>query len=109
MTFAQEKRILNIMKKTSTSVNNAFAEVGKSLKTWRILYELKAVQVAERAGISLGTLHKIENGDLSVGVAALFEVANSLGLLEVFIESLDPLNSDLGRARVSENLPQRIR
>ena len=97
------------MKRITSSVTNAFAEAGKSLKTWRMLYRLKAVQVAERAGISLGTLHKIESGDPSVSVASFLEVARSLGLLDAFTESLDPLNTDLGRARVNENLPQRIR
>ena len=97
------------MKRVTTSVNNAFAEAGKSLKTWRILYELKAIQVAERAGISLGTLHKIENGEPSVSVASFLEVVRSLGLLDAFTEGLDPLNTDLGRARVNENLPRRIR
>ena len=97
------------MKKSTRSVNEAFAEMGKSLKTWRLVYALKATQVAERAGISLGTLHKIENGDPSVSTAAFLEVVRSLGMLTALTESLDPLNSDLGRARVSESLPKRIR
>ena len=97
------------MKKTTTSVSEAFIEAGKSLKTWRKIYALKAAQVAERAGISLGTLHKIEKGDPSVSVGAFLEVVRSLGLLDSFTESLDPLNSDLGRMRVNENLPKRIR
>jgi transcriptional regulator with XRE-family HTH domain len=98
------------MKKNITpKVINACEEIGASLKTWRILYELKAVQVAERAGISLGTLRKIEKGDPSVGLDAFLEVVRSLGLLVQVTESLDPLNSDLGRARVTENMKQRIR
>jgi transcriptional regulator with XRE-family HTH domain len=98
------------MKKMITpKVTTACAEIGASLKTWRILYELKAVQVAERAGISLGTLRKIENGDPSVSVGAFMEVARSLGLLTQIAESLDPLNSDLGRARVTDTMPKRIR
>jgi len=97
------------MKKITHSVQDAFTETGESLRTWRILYELKATQVAQRAGISLGTLHKIENGDPSVSTAAFLEVVRSLGLLDKLTESLDPLNSDLGRARISENLPRRIR
>ena len=97
------------MKNISRSVMETYAEIGSSLKTWRILYELKATQVADRAGISLGTLNKIENGDPSVSTAAFLEVIRSLGLLDVLAESLDPLNSDLGRARVTENMPKRIR
>jgi len=97
------------MKKNSRAVNDTFTEIGKSLKTWRMIYALKAAQVAGRAGISLGTLHKIENGDPSVSAAAFLEAARSLGLLHTLAESLDPLNSDLGRARVTENMPKRIR
>jgi len=97
------------MKRISQSSYDTFAEAGRSLSTWRRIYALKAAQVAERAGISLGTLHKIENGDPSVSVAAFLEVVRSLGLLESLAESLDPLNSDLGRARVSESLPKRVR
>jgi len=97
------------MKKTTKSVQSAFTETGESLKQWRLLYELKATQVAERAGISLGTLHKIEKGDPTISTAAFLEVVRSLGLLENLTESLDPLNSDLGRARINENLPRRIR
>ena len=97
------------MKKITRSVNEAFAEMGSSLKTWRMVYALKATQVAERAGISLGTLHKIENGDPSISTAAFLEVVRSLGMLTALTESLDPLNSDLGRARVSDSLPKRIR
>ena len=97
------------MKNTSQSVKIAFKTTGEHLKTWRKIYELKASQVAERAGISLATLHKVESGDSTVSSAAFLEVARSLGLLDVLTESLDPLSSDLGRARLSEKLPKRIR
>ena len=97
------------MKKNSQSVQDTFAEIGTHLKTWRKIYALKAAQVAERAGISLGTLSKIENGDPTVSTAAFLEVVRSLGLLDALAGSLDPLDSDLGRARVNENLPRRIR
>ena len=97
------------MKKTSQSVEHSFAEAGRHLKTWRKIYTLKAAQVAQRAGISVGTLHKIENGNPSVSTAAFFEVVRSLGLLDVLVDSIDPLNSDLGRARVNDSLPQRVR
>ena len=97
------------MKKITNSVQSSFTHAGKHLKAWRMIYMLKATQVAQRAGISLGTLNKIESGDPSVGVAAFLEVTRSLGLLDNLVDSLDPLNSDLGRARVNESLPKRIR
>ena len=97
------------MREISKPIYTASMEIGKSLKTWRRIYMLKATQVAQRAGISLGTLSKIENGDPSVSVAALLEVVRSVGMLDTLTDSLEPLNHDLGRARVTENLPKRIR
>jgi len=104
-----EKPYAKHMKRNSQQIKNSFAEIGEFIRTWRIIYALKAAQVAERAGISLGTLHKIENGDPSVSTSAFLEVLRSLGLLETLVDSLDPLNHDLGRARVNEHLPRRIR
>ena len=100
---------LKCMKKISKQAYNTAAELGESLKTWRRVYELKASQVAERAGISPGTLSKIENGDPSVSLSAFLEVVKSVGLLDSLTGSLDPLNHDLGRARVTESLPKRVR
>jgi len=97
------------MKNISRSTIDVFTETGKNLKTWRMLYSLKASQIADRAGISLVTLSKIENGDPTVSTAAFLEVLRSLGLLDNFAESLDPLNNDLGRARINDNMPKRIR
>jgi transcriptional regulator with XRE-family HTH domain len=97
------------MKRVSTQVNTASAKIGNSIKTWRRIYMLKASQVAERAGISLGTLSKIENGDPSVCAAAFLEVIRSIGLLDALTESIEPLNHDLGRARVTDSLPKRVR
>jgi len=97
------------MKKTSRQVNTAFIEIGTHIKTWRRVYQMKATQVAERAGISIRTLQKIESGDHSISTAAFLEVVKSLGLLNTLTDSLDPLNTDLGRARVTDNLPKRIR
>ncbi|MCL2819699.1 MAG: helix-turn-helix domain-containing protein [Oscillospiraceae bacterium] len=97
------------MNRNSIQVNNAFIEIGTHLKTWRLLYKLKATQVAERAGISLKVLRKIENGDSTVTTSALLEVVRSLGLLETLTDSIDPLASDLGKARINDKLPKRIK
>lgn len=97
------------MKDFTTSVTDSFISVGENIKTWRRIYSLKAAQVAERAGISPGTLRKIESGDPTVSVGAYLEVLRSLGLLDAFTESTDPLNTDIGRMRVTENLPKRVR
>jgi transcriptional regulator with XRE-family HTH domain len=83
--------------------------VGESLSTWRKLYGLKLNQVAQRAGVSENTLRKLEKGDPSVSFRTFLDVGRSLGLLGKIEESVDPMNSDIGRERSSERLPKRVR
>lgn len=79
------------------------------LATWRKLHRLTAQQLAERAGVSRSTLSKLENGDSSVGFDVVLRVARALGVLQRLENALDPLETDLGRARLEQRLPQRIR
>jgi transcriptional regulator with XRE-family HTH domain len=83
--------------------------IGEYLTTWRKLQHLTAQQVAERADISRGTLRRLENGETSVGFDVVLQVARVLGLLDRMIEAFDPYETDLGRARADEILPQRVR
>jgi hypothetical protein len=50
----------------------------------------------------------LENGNGATLENAL-RVARALGVLDTFIDSLDPYRSDVGRLRADEQLPQRIR
>lgn len=83
--------------------------IGSHLSTWRKLQHLTAAQVAERAGISRGTLRRLEQGETSVGFDVFLNVARVLGALDRMVESLDPYETDLGRARADEALPKRVR
>jgi len=91
------------------AVESASREIGAHLATWRKLQRLTAQQLAERAGVSRSTLSKLENGDSSVGFDVVLRVARALGVLQRLEDSLDPLDTDLGRARADERLPQRVR
>ncbi|WP_240759849.1 helix-turn-helix domain-containing protein [Phytoactinopolyspora endophytica] len=70
---------------------------------------MTAEQVAERAGISRGTLRRLENGETVVGLDVFLSVARVLGTLDRLVEVLDPYETDLGRARADETLPKRVR
>jgi transcriptional regulator with XRE-family HTH domain len=96
-------------KNKNKKTEEAMVEIGEYLRTWRLMHGLKASQVAERARISLGTYSKIEHGKTSVGMLAFLETLRSLGLLDRFVDSLDPYETDLGRARADEHLPKRVR
>lgn len=83
--------------------------IGAHLASWRKLQRLTAEQVAERAGISRGTLRRLENGETTVGLDVLLNVARVLGALDRVVEALDPYETEVGRARADEALPKRVR
>jgi len=82
--------------------------MGQHLAAWRRMLDLTSQQVADRAGISRTTLSKLENGG-SVGYGAFLSVARALGIIDQVLDATDPWNSDLGRMRANQNLPQRVR
>jgi len=95
--------------RASTRTVRAARQVGENLATWRKLQSLTSEQVAERAGISRATLSKLENGDLGVGSGVLLEVLRALGQLDAVVAATDPLQSDVGRLRAGQAIPQRVR
>lgn len=94
---------------TPLPVTRAAEEIGEQLGAWRRLLSLTAEQTAQRAGIARSTLSKIESGDAGVSFAAVLKVARALGVLEAVVTATDPYETDLGRARADQVLPQRVR
>jgi transcriptional regulator with XRE-family HTH domain len=83
--------------------------LGERLRGWRLVLGLTAAQVAERSGISRVTLRKIETGNTGVSFESVLRVSRALGVLDQLVDSVDPLSSDLGRARVGELSRKRAR
>lgn len=73
-------------------------QLGANLKGRRIILGLSQELVAERANISRATLMRLESGE-GGKVEHLMLVASVLGVAQDLISAVDPLNSDLGRAR----------
>jgi transcriptional regulator with XRE-family HTH domain len=65
--------------------------------------------VADRSGISRGTLARLERGDGGVNTENLFRVLRALGVLDGLSKALDPYETDVGRLRSDEQLPRRVR
>jgi len=84
------------------------SELGRELNTWRKLRQLTAHELADRAGIGVATVHRLEAGD-GATLENLLRVARALGILDTLVAALDPYNSDVGRLRADEVLPQRVR
>src|ERR1043166_6770873 len=69
--------------------------LGENIKLARLRRKLSAEQVAERAGLSRGTLWQIEKGVSSVALGAYFQVLFVLGLQNDFLKLAG--DDDLGR------------
>lgn len=90
------------------AITRTLAQIGAHLATWRRLQRLTAEQVADRAGISRGTLQRLEAGD-GASLENTLRVARALGVLDQLAAALDPYSTDVGRLRADEKLPQRVR
>jgi transcriptional regulator with XRE-family HTH domain len=90
-------------------VRRALREVAASVEAWRKLRGLTQAQLAERAGVSRFTILRLENGDSGVTMENMFRVLRALGVLDGISRAIDPYESDIGRLRADEQLPERVR
>ncbi len=59
--------------------------------------------------MSPDTISRIEKGHATPSTLNLLKIADALGILEHLVTAIDPYESDVGRMRASERLPQRVR
>jgi transcriptional regulator with XRE-family HTH domain len=76
---------------------------------WRKLRGLTQAQIADRAGVSINTLRRLENGDGGITLENSLRIFRALGVLDSVPRALDPYETDVGRLRANEKLPQRVR
>ena len=93
---------------TPLPVRRAMGRLGEDLGTWRRLRRLTTAELADRAGIGTATVARIERGE-GASLENTLAVARALGVLDLIASALDPYDTDLGRARADEALPQRVR
>jgi len=75
----------------------------------RISRGLTVAQAAERAGLSRGLVHRIENGEMGCSIGAVFELAAMVGV-PLFEEQPSTLGQHLAAARSKLTLlPRRVR
>ena len=90
-------------------VVNSARELGAHVSTWRKLQGLTMAQVAERAGVTRDTVSRVERGEVTVGLDTFLGVLRALGQLDSVVDSLDPYDTEFGRARADQILPKRVR
>jgi transcriptional regulator with XRE-family HTH domain len=90
-------------------VRRTLRDVARDVAVWRKLRGLTQAQLADRAGVSRDTLVRLEGGDGGVSIENLLRILRGLGVLDSVHQALDPYESDIGRLRSEERLPQRVR
>lgn len=97
------------VQKLPLPVRRALRSLGEDIVTWRKLRGLTQAQLADRSNVSRGTLIRLEKGDRGVSTENLLRVLRGLGILENLSSALDPYESDIGRLRSEQRLPERVR
>lgn len=90
-------------------VQRALQQLGANVMTWRKLRGLTQKQLADRAAVAQTTLRRLEHGEGGPSVENLLRVLRALGMLDAIAHALDPYETDIGRLRADEQLPQRVR
>jgi transcriptional regulator with XRE-family HTH domain len=94
---------------SSARIRSAAERLGRSMANTRKLQRLTAQQVADRAGVSRGTLRRLEAGETTVGLDVTLSVARVLGMLDRLIDAADPMTTPLGQTVALDRIPQRVR
>lgn len=100
---------LSRRRRPSPAVRRALRDVVEDIVVWRKLRGLTQAQLAERAGVGVNTVRRLEDGDGGVSIENVLSVLRVLGVLDGLAKALDPYESDVGRMRSDEQLPQRVR
>jgi transcriptional regulator with XRE-family HTH domain len=85
-------------KALSPAALDLLTRLGQGIKTARIRRGIRQEDLAKRASMSRVRLRKLEKGDPTVGLGALVQILEILGLLEQFARVADPSSDELGQA-----------
>jgi DNA-binding XRE family transcriptional regulator len=90
-------------------VRRALAKFGHDLALARRRRRYSQVSMAQRIGISVATLRRLEKGDGTVAWGTIVRTMHVMGELARIDTLLDTGQDDLGLALMDQQLPQRIR
>lgn len=96
-------------KQVPAAIRRANRRLAEDLAVWRKLRGLTQAQLADRSGVGLATLARLEKGEGGASVENLLKVLRALGILDNALKALDPYETDVGRLRADQDLPQRVR
>lgn len=94
---------------TPDPVIRAIAKLGRDISLARRRRRLSQASLADRSGIGVNTVRRIEKGELSGSIEHLARVLYVLGELERLEKLLDTGSDGVGLLMMDEDLPQRVR
>jgi transcriptional regulator with XRE-family HTH domain len=87
----------------------AIAKLGRDISLARRRRRLSQASLAERCGIGLNTLRRLEKGEPSGSIEHLARILHVLGEIDRLEQLLDTSADTVGLILMDEALPQRIR
>ena len=75
----------------------AARRIGENIATWRKLYGITSQQLADKAAVSRAT------------ISTFLNVCRAVFSLDDVVDATDPYETDYGRIRSEQALPQRVR
>ncbi len=87
----------------------ALAKLGRDLSLARRRRRLSQASLAERSGIGLNTVRRLEKGEPRGSIEHLARVLYVLGEIERLEKLLDTGTDEVGLVMMDEDLPERIR
>ncbi len=95
--------------KILSPVSSSLRKLGKDMLDARRRRRITRALLAERAGINVLTLAKIEKGDAGVSIGGYASVLFSLGMVDRLRDIADASHDLTGQMLAEEQLPKRVR
>jgi transcriptional regulator with XRE-family HTH domain len=90
-------------------VSHALAKLGRDLSLARRRRRFSQASLAERSGIGINTVRRLEKGKAGGSIEHLARVLYVLGEIERLENLLDSASDEVGLVLMDEKLPERIR
>jgi len=94
---------------TPSPVTRAGAKLGRDISLARRRRRFTQRSLAERAGVGVNTVRRLEKGDLKVSLENLSRVLHVLGEIERLELLLDTAADEIGLLLMNEQVPKRVR
>jgi len=106
---SRRKRQITFVHAPPAAVEQAVAQLGANIATARLRRQWRQKDLAEKAGVTRGTVMSIERGKLGTGIGAYVAVLWALGLQGDVALLAAPERDLEGRTLEAARLPERAR